>query len=191
MSTKEKNSSELEKKLAELENRYLQMDYELLHSADGRRLYDELLEEIAEVKRQILAAKVPDYTNGILDLYLMDEADKIGKECENYNIAIAGTGKVIGYVRVTYDDMSDNFLGNIGYKLSSQYRGNGYMLQALEILKKPMLAKGLEKPIITVKPNNDSSIRVIEKFGGRKLENDEWYDAYEVDLLEKESKNVK
>lgn len=184
MSDKDKIIVELERRLEELEKKYLQMEYGRFYSSESRREYDDLLNEMGEIKKQILIVKGPDYTNGVLDLYLTDDADKIGKVCENYNIAIAGTGKIIGYIRVTYDDMSDSFLGNIGYKLSSQYRGNGYMLQALEILKKPLVDKGLEKPIITVEPSNSPSVKTIEKFGGKKIENDEWYDSYEVDLVE-------
>lgn len=190
MSDKDKKISELKKKLEELENKYLHMSYESHFSLEGQKVYDDLLMEMEEIRKQILVARGPDYTNGVLDLYLDTDADKIGKECENYNIAIAGTGNIIGYVRVTYDDMRDSFLGNIGYKLSSRYRGNGYMLQALEILKKPMIDKGLEKPIITVRPDNDSSVKTIEKFGGKKIDNgEEWYDTYEVDLTEKTGKS--
>ena len=189
MSDKDKKISELKKKLEELENKYYQMDIELFHSAEGRRIYDELLLEMAEIKRQILVVRGPDYTNGVLDLYFNSDYDRVGVVCENFDIAIAGTGRVIGNVRITYDDMRDNFLGNIGYKLSHQYRGNGYMLQVLEILKKPMLDKGLEKPIITTAPGNTASIRTIEKFGGKRIENDDWYNIYEVDLTEKTGKS--
>lgn len=179
------NIEKLKEALEKLEKKRMIMDYtEGVWDVGSRSEYEALLEEMRVIKRKILALKSPNYSNGLLDLYIDDEAQKIGRNCENYNIALAGTGEIIGYIRVTYDDMSDNFLGNIGFKLSRQYRGNGYMLQALELLNKTMLDKGLKKPIITVEAWNKASVRTIEKFGGKKLDKDEWYDSYEVDLCE-------
>lgn len=175
----------VQKKLDEVED-YLFNNYYTFEGADKLYL---LRKELSELQERLIFEKGPTYTNGEIDLYLDEEADKVGKVCENYNIALAGEKRFIGHVRVTYDEMSDNFLGNIGYELNREFRGNGYMLQALEILKRPMLESGLERPIITVDPKNRASVRTIEKFGGKKLDKDEWYDSYEVDLGEKSNKS--
>lgn len=173
----------VQRELDEVENYLFNNHY----SEEGAEKLYLLQKELSELYDRLSFAKGPTYSNGVLDLYLDEEANKIGKVCEHYKIALAGEKKFIGHVRVTYDDMCDNFLGNIGYELNKKFRGNGYMLQALEILKRPMLESGLERPIITVDPHNGASVRTIEKFGGKKIFQDEghkWYDSYEVDLRE-------
>lgn len=185
MRDKEKEYSQIEEKIKLVQKKLEEVEYYLFniyYSEEGRDKLYLLQEELNDLQDRLIFEKGPIYTNGVLDLYLDEEADKVGKVCEHYNIALAGEKRFIGYVRVTYDDMKDNFLGNIGYQLNRDFRGNGYMLQALEILKKPMLDRGLERPIITVESENTASVRTIEKFGGKKLEKDDWYDSYEVDL---------
>ena len=75
-------------------------------------------------------------------------------------------------------------LGNVGAELNKEYRGNRYSLQALELLKDIMIDKGLTKPIFTVRPNNIPSIKTIENFGGKLIEEEPDLNIYEVDLLE-------
>lgn len=182
------NDIELKKQIEELELRIEKLEKLGFSSGkNGKKVYRlifGLRERIKKLQGMLSLNQSPTYSNGVLDLYLDESAEKIGKVCENYNIALAGEKEFIGYVRVTYDVMNDNFLGNIGYKLNREFRGNGYMLQALEMLRKTMLDKGLTNPIINVRPDNMPSVKTIEKFGGKKLDKDEWYDSYEVDLRE-------
>lgn len=184
---------ELKKQIEELELKIEDLEELGFSSGEhGEKVYRPIFilrEKIKELQRMLSLNQFPAYSNGVLDLYLDESADKVGKVSENYNITLTGEKRFIGYVRVTYDNMSDNFLGNIGYELKREFRGNGYMLQALEILREPMLKKGLEKPVITVQSDNIPSVRTIEKFGGKKLDKDEWYDSYEVDLEEKTNRS--
>lgn len=192
MEEKEKEIERLQNRIAVLRKKIAILEEKQPDDYFDRGLYSvicDLRNEIFKLQRKILVVKGPIYTNGILDLYL-EEGSKVGI-FENYNIALAGTERFIGSVRVVYDDMRNNMYGNIGYGLNRDFQGHGYMLQALEILREPMLQKGLERPILTVEPDNKPSVRTIEKFGGKKLENDDWYDIYEVDLTEKGSKGKK
>lgn len=177
----------IKNKIATLRKKVAILEEEMFFRQDVKSKINALREEIFELENKVFVEKGPTYTNEVLDLYLEDDSN-IGLY-ENYKIALAGTEIFIGSVRVCYENMRDNMLGNIGYGLYSDFRGNGYMIQALELLREPMLEKGLEKPIITVDPENNSSIRVIEKFGGKKLENDKWYDTYEVDLDDESHKS--
>jgi len=190
MKAKEKKISELQNKIEDLRKRIALLESAKAEYDFDREVYTKIYvleNKILELQRRIRVEKGPTYTDGVLDLYLEDDS-KIGS-FENYNIALAGTGRFIGSIRVAYGDMRDNIFGNIGYKLSRKFRGNGYMLQALEILRGPMIHKGLERPIITVEPDNKPSVRTIEKFGGKKVDDSNWYDTYEVDLKEKTSKS--
>lgn len=62
-----------------------------------------------------------------------------------------------------------------------------YSLQALELLRKTFIEKGLTKPIFMAFPDNKKSIRIIESFGGRLIEeasDEQTWNTYEVNLFE-------
>lgn len=152
-------------------------------------LYDKnwnIQEEIDFLKRQITYAH-PSYTNGIIDLYLDFSSDSVS----DYIITLSGSTKEIGNVRINWEDV--DMFGNIGCSLYQEYRGNHYMIQALELLKKPMIEKGLTKPHIMIEPGNISSIKSVEQFGGvliKESDDEQFWNTYEVDLLDsKKSKN--
>jgi len=123
------------------------------------------------------------YSNGVVSVGL--DEDYIERYEEKYNIILESSNKKIGNIIISYK-IIDGFLANMQYELVKEARGNGYMLQSLELLREPLIENGLTKPHISVDPENYPSIRVIEKFGGKKIDNgDEWYDTYEVDLEDK------
>lgn len=154
--------------------------------------YDEFLEdirrEIFEIETLIRLKNGPCFTNGILDLYF--DYDDSCEDEEYYNITLHNCLVIIGHVRITYSNFC-SFLGNIGYELCESSRGNGYMIQALEMLSEVMIDNGLTKPIITVYPDNIPSLKTIEKFGGVLIDGiseNKSYVTYEVDLMKKVKK---
>lgn len=129
----------------------------------------------------------PVASNEILDIYL--DYGSINRGYGNFEIFLHATSTKIGHIRLNTDVFREE-LGNIGYSLFEEYRGQHFMLQSLELLKDTMLKMKIVKPIITVKPQNLVSVKTIEAFGGILVQkhNDKelYYDTYEVDLLEKE-----
>ncbi len=149
---------------------------------------DRLKEEYFRTIRDIEKLKKADYSDGELDL-VVNEHKSNGERNVYYDIRLTDDLSYIGEIRVTYVN-HDRFFGDIGYELVPKYRGNGYMLQALNILKEPLIERGLTKPILTVFPDNIASVKTIQRFGGEKIDSTGFYDIYQVDL-EEESKRRK
>lgn len=72
----------------------------------------------------------------------------------------------IGKIRHVLTERSRQFGGNIGYAVSSEYRGLGYGSTLLKYLLLKADEMGVEEKILTVEKNNFASKRVIEKNGG-------------------------
>lgn len=67
-------------------------------------------------------------------------------------------------------DMNEEnyYAGNIGYRIYTPYRGNGYAYEAAELLLKLAWEEyGMDELIITCSPENTPSRCTIEKLGGR------------------------
>lgn len=144
---------------------------------------NSLLDEINVLHYELSLLRGPDFTNGVIDIYSDEDNDEIESI---YFITIYGSQEKIGRIRVTWKNIEPQY-GNIGYSLKENYKGNHYTLQALELLKDTMINKGLTKPIFTAKPDNIPSIKTIENYGGKLIEEateEQNYNTYEVDLLE-------
>ncbi len=63
--------------------------------------------------------------------------------------------------------MNDYFyyIGNSGFSIEEPWRGNGYAVEAVQLLKKVFLKNHMHSIIITNDPNNHASMRVCEKLG--------------------------
>lgn len=145
---------------------------------------NELLDEIIKLKDQIELLKGPSFSNGVIDIYFEEESSD---EIESfYYLTISGEKQKIGRININWE-LYDPMLGNVGAELDSNYRGHRYSLQALHLLKNLMIEKGLTKPIFTARPDNIPSIKTIENFGGKLIEEastEQFWNTYEVDLLE-------
>lgn len=189
MDDKLKIIAEIESDIEVLYNRIEELENTIVGVSNYSEVYEEIFalkKRITDLKRKIIITKGPTYTNGKLNLYLDDGS--IESEEEIYKIALVDTENWIGTIRVTHV-IYDYLLANIGYELVKEARGNGYMIQALEILRQPLIDKGLSKPVLSVDPENIPSVRTIEKFGGKKINiGDKWFDTYEVDLTDESHK---
>lgn len=72
----------------------------------------------------------------------------------------------IGKIRHALTERSRAFGGNIGYAISSEFRGRGYGSALLRELLLKADEMGVRERILTVEKYNYSSRRVIEKNGG-------------------------
>lgn len=189
MDDKLKIIAEIESDIEVLYNKIEELENTIVGISNYSEVYEEIFvlkKRITDLKRKIIITKGPTYTNGKLNLYLDDGS--IESEEEIYKIALVDTENWIGTIRVTHV-IHDYLLANIGYELIKEARGNGYMIQALEILRQPLIDKGLSKPVLSVDPENIPSVRTIEKFGGKKINiGDKWFDTYEVDLTDESHK---
>lgn len=83
----------------------------------------------------------------------------------------------VGKIRHKLTKSSRAVGGNIGYAISSEFRGKGYGCILLELLLKQTEVMNIKERLLTVEKNNFASKRVVEKNGGRLIkENDNrWY----------------
>ena len=83
----------------------------------------------------------------------------------------------IGKIRHTLTEHSRKIGGNIGYAISNKFRGKGYGTIMLNMLLEKAREMNVREKLLTVEKNNPASKRVIEKHGGRLIdENDErWF----------------
>ena len=192
-----------EQELATLEakaNFLLDTMYDIsFHDSDSLQKIQKYREEIDKVNTAIdlirdeifLLRKNQICSNEKINLYF--DYDSIERGYGEVIVVLHGTSTIIGSVRLNREN--DDVFGNISYGLNKEYRGHHFMLQSLELLKDTMLKMKIVKPIITVEPNNLSSVKTIQSFGGVLVQehNDKevYYDTYEVDLLEKEEKKRK
>ena len=71
---------------------------------------------------------------------------------------------LVGHCELRCEDNYDNkYLGNIGYEVFENYQGNNYAYKASELLGKLAYDLGMTKLKLTCRPNNEPSIRTIEK----------------------------
>ena len=155
------------------------------HAID--ELISKLKEDYLRVADELEALKKADYSDGEIDL-LINRIKTFEDKDVWYDIRLANTATYIGEIRVTYYNPV-KFLGDIGYEIKKEFRGNGYMIKALNVLREPLKERGLLHPKFTVFPNNIASVKTIEKFGGRKIGTTGFYDIYEADI--EEHKHIK
>ncbi|NLC41811.1 MAG: GNAT family N-acetyltransferase [Erysipelothrix sp.] len=89
-----------------------------------------------------------------------------GQPIENYvyGIYLRDTKKLIGFCDLRLGDQTAlMYLGNVGYSIFHHYRGHNYAFQATELLLRLAVYLKVESVMITVNPDNEPSIRTIEK----------------------------
>lgn len=106
-------------------------------------------------------------SNGVIELRLqykdMDK-DLCGIK-RTYDICLCANKKVIGIIKYS-GYHNDKYLGDIGYRIASRFRGNNYSYQALCLLGELLKENGINDFWISAEKENIPSIKVIEKYGG-------------------------
>lgn len=87
----------------------------------------------------------------------------------------------IGKIRHALNEHSRQIGGNIGYAISSMYRGKGYGTIILKLLLEKSKEMNVTEKLLTVEKINPASKRVIEKNGGKLIgENEErWFFSFD------------
>lgn len=122
----------------------------------------------------------------------------IGLDSDNNSLLLAivlkETGQVIGQLNTSIVD-ANNFTANIGYALNKEFRGKGFVNEALVALVADIFTNhNVMRVIADIDVRNLDSIKVIEKLGFRRegtfIENDfckgEWCSMHLYALLKRE-----
>ena len=85
-----------------------------------------------------------------------------------YHIVFNEENKVIGHCSAKLGwNESMYYCGHIGFSIQEEYRGNGYAVDAVNLLKKVFKENNIKQIYITNNPDNKASIRVCEKVGAK------------------------
>ena len=137
--------------------------------------------------------EVPQLSNG--EIYLVctskNPANPEKQWVPAYEFAICKNGEKIGDInlRIGYGGVNGSSLyygGQIGYGVDEKYRGNGYAVQACQLLAPVAKAHGMTKLLITNNYTNIASKRVCEKLGAKLIRCarvPEWHDMYERGII--------
>ncbi len=111
------------------------------------------------------------YSNDVIEIRLASrfKSGWINRyETYYFDIFLKGTRTRVGYIdlRMGYSEFL-YYLGNVGYRIYEEYRGNHYAYQACQLLF--ACAKDLQIPylIITCSPDNVASKKTLEKLEGK------------------------
>lgn len=108
--------------------------------------------------------KEPDLTDNEIDIYLSD----IKGDTFKGTIFLHNSPITIGSIEYR-GSTKNSSIGDIGYYIDIEYRGNNYAYKALCLIKEKLLKSNITKVVITTNHDNIASQRIIEKFGGRKV----------------------
>lgn len=109
-------------------------------------------------------------------MYKYDDLDDAMCEIwclDGYGITVKGENRVIGLVGVNKNaDWSNNWTTELGYFLSKEYRGHGYMPEAVSAICNEMFdTDGAERVMLEIRKDNIPSRAVARKCGFSQNEN--------------------
>lgn len=128
---------------------------------------DIIYKKINSICNELLWVSPPIKTNGVIEIRKMidgrenDQNNILG----NYSICLSGEKKVVGEICYRGYHVSE-FMGDIGYSIDMNFRGNNYAYQALCLLGELLKENGVEDFWAAAYKNNIPSLKTIEKYGG-------------------------
>jgi len=125
----------------------------------------EIKKSLNDITKKILESYAPNLTNEEIDLIKTSSTEGL-----RYKIVIHNTSIEIGYIEYRGYHYDIN-LGDIGYNISPEYRGNNYAYKAVCLLSELLIKNGIKDFWITSLSDNLASLKIIEKFGGECLGN--------------------
>lgn len=138
------------------------------------KLYDEMMKIHAEIQTQnhlmkkiddkIIVMNPPVKIGKLVDLRTADDSLRCNIYLHNQPIEV-GKIEYRGY-------HCSEYIGDIGYVIKDDYRNHGYATEALSLLSEKLYEDGITDFWISVQSENVSSIKVIEKNGGKLLRSD-------------------
>ena len=85
-----------------------------------------------------------------------------------YDICLKVSGIKVGMcdVRLGYNEEL-YYIGNIGFSIKEEHRGNGFAVEAVDLIKKIFRMNNMNRIYIVNNPDNHACIRVCEKLGAK------------------------
>ena len=85
-----------------------------------------------------------------------------------YNIYLKNSQTLIGRcdVRLGYNE-EIYYIGNVGFSIKEEFRGNGFAVECVNLLKIVFKENNMNRIYIVNNPDNHSCIRVCEKLGAK------------------------
>ena len=133
--------------------------------SDYNVLLRDINNKLEEVNRLIFFNKEPDNSNGIIDL----RSVKYGK----YNLYLTGTDIYVGFIEYKGYHVSRR-TGDVGCKIDSKYRGKGFAYMANVLLGDLLYKRDIKDFWGTAFSDNIGSIKLMEKYGGKRIAVDEY-----------------
>ena len=125
-----------------------------------------------------------------LDSYLVASDDEIEIKTNNrnldcmYGIFLKSNGLKIGHI--DYRGYHDSIIsGDIGYVIDSKYNGHNYAYKALCLLSGYLNKNNITDFYISVFKDNYPSMKIIEKYGGSIIYEDDMIITYQCDTIKK------
>ena len=186
---KQKLENDLEKCYEMKHNIYKKME-ELKESNDILKEKKQLVkrtwdieENIGKIEELIYFKIPPLATNGIIDLRKSREHSLEEQNDNNligrYEIFLHNTNISVGGIEYRGYHFHEYF-ADVGGEIIKEYRGNGYLYQALSLLKELLSKKGIDDFWAAANENNIPSIKTIKKLGGILLDSKSGTELYKV-----------
>ena len=104
----------------------------------------------------------------VIDKFVPENKEKGYVPAVLYHIKLKANSEIIGHcsARLGWNE-SMYYCGHIGYSVNENFRGNGYAVEAVNLVKKLFKLNGFNMIYITNNPDNNASIRVCEKLGAK------------------------
>lgn len=165
----------LEEKKYEVDDDYLEIEciyYEI----------DRLIEESLSIKRKIYFLKAPCIEGENVDIRELTK-----NKSTNYYIYLHGTDTIIGEISYRGYHIRKT-LGDIGYEIYEEYRGNGYAYEALCLLGGKLKEDDIDDFWISTTIDNIPSKKTIEKYGGELFDREDNIITYSCKTKKLENK---
>lgn len=119
------------------------------------------------VKLDIIEGKKIDL---VLDRFFEEDQDKKIVPTFLYYVLLHNTSTIIGHCSASLGfNEQILYVGNIGFEIFPEFRGNGYAVETVLLLKKVFKVNHMNEAYITNNIDNNASIRVCEKVGAKFL----------------------
>jgi len=104
----------------------------------------------------------------IIDKFVPENKEKGYVPTILYHIVLSGTNEIVGHcsARLGWNEYM-YYCGHIGYSVKEENRGNGFAVEAVNLVKKVFKENNINSVYITNSPDNHASIRVCEKVGAK------------------------
>lgn len=181
--------NEIEAKINNIKSELIELRKKIYHTDtyDLRKEYDKKLKKYYELCKELDKLRDLEFikknacyiSDGEIDLYLFDYDINLGSRfCKIY---LHNKPILVGEISFRGKIEFSSF-GNISYCINKEFQGHNYALKALKLITDKIYEDGIDKVFISARDYNIPSIKTIEKFGGKLIDQFSHINSYECDL---------